>query len=132
MILYINTTSNTEMIVALYDQKKLIKLQKIKVNHNQAEKLIVAIDDLLKKNKQKLKSLQKIIVANYGSSFTALRIGVITANALGYALKIPVEAEMPNLNIEADRFKKTFLGYSIVEPRYDREPNIGLIKKPLV
>jgi len=132
MILYINTTSNKEMIVALYKKEKLVKSQKIRVDHNQAEKLIVSIDKLLKKNKHNLQSLQKIIVANYGSSFTALRIGVITANALGYALKIPVEAENANLNKPMRRRKKMFSGYDIVEPDYDREPNIGLTKKSLV
>ena len=71
--------------------------------------------------------MKKIKVENYGGSFTSLRIGVITANALAYALKIPVEA-----NSKINHKNKKFGLYSIVEPVYDREPNIGISKKMLV
>ena len=84
-----------------------------------------AIDKLLKTQKIKLSALKKIVVASYGGSFTSLRIGVITANALAYALKIPVESEM-----KTKKANKRFGRYSLVEPVYDREPNIGISKKP--
>ena len=93
MILYINTVLNDEIIIALYNKKKLIAEKKIIAPRQQAEKLLPAIDKLLKAKKIKLSELEKISVENYGGSFTALRIGVITANALAYALKIPVEAK---------------------------------------
>lgn len=125
MTLYINTTSPTEIIIALRLGQKLVASKKIKTGRAQAEKLLLAIDKLLQAQKLKLKALKKIVVANRGSSFTSLRIGVITANALAYALKIPVEAE-PKIGAKL----KNFSFYSIVEPMYDREPNIGLSKKP--
>ena len=152
MILYINTTAHDEIIIALYpdvsavgDRKKLllsplsklslskaIARQKIKAVKNQAEKLVPAISKLLQKNGVKLSALKKIIVAPRGGSFTSLRIGVITANALAYALKIPVEAE-PVIGADGKIIKiktKKFGSYSLVEPSYDREPNIGVSKKP--
>lgn len=127
MTLYINTVSSEEIIIALYDKTKLVIEKKIIAPRQQSERLIPAIDKLLKSKKIKLTDLKKIRVENYGGSFTSLRIGVITANALAYALKIPVEA-----NSKINKKNKKFGAYSIVEPVYNREPNIGISKKPLV
>lgn len=123
MTLYINTVSHDEIIIELRDRGSVLISKRISAPRKQSEKLLPAIDKLLKIKKVKLDKLTKIIVASYGGSFTSLRIGVITANALAYALNVPVEAE--------DRSKKNkeFSGYSIVEPIYDREPNIGKAKK---
>jgi len=130
MILYLNTTLPDEIIIALYRDDKiggrfgeLIAQKKIKAPRRQAEKLVPGIAKLLADKKIKLSALKKIIVANRGGSFTSLRIGVITANALAYALKIPVEAEE-----KSSRANKRFAEYSLVEPIYDREPNIGKAK----
>lgn len=124
MTLYINTTLRDEIIISLKDGDKILATKSINAPRAQAEKLLSAIDRLLKSKKIKLSDLKKIIVANYGGSFTSLRIGVITANALAYALKIPVIAE------NKVKKNKEFSSYSIVEPIYDREPNIGISKKP--
>ena len=133
MILYINTTAPDEMIIALRSGTKVIARRKIKSVRNQAEKLVPEIDALLKKNRVAPRQLKKIIVAARGGRFTSLRIGVITANALAYALKIPVEAE--EISDESGRpvviKTKKFDIYSLVEPLYDREPTIGQSKKPL-
>jgi len=136
MILYINTAAKNEMIIALRigEDSAVAKggavkksvAKKIKVNHNQAEKLLPAIGSFLKAQRVKLSDLKKIVVANRGGSFTSLRIGVITANALAYALKIPVAAEE-----KSGKKNKKFGRYSIVEPDYDREPNIGVSKSAL-
>lgn len=124
MTLYINTTNRDEIIISLKNGDKILATKNVKAPRAQAEKLLPAIDRLLKSKKIKLSDLEKIIVANYGGSFTSLRIGVITANALAYALKIPVISE------NKIKKNKEFTGYSIVEPIYDREPNIGISKKP--
>ena len=135
MNLYINTASYDEIIIALQDGAKIIAQKKIIAPRQQAEKLVPAIDRLLKTKKIKLSALKKIIVANCGGSFTSLRIGVITANALGYALKIPVVAEEKIVaktkgSVSESRLtSKKFAGYSLVEPVYDSEPNIGISKK---
>lgn len=123
MILYINTVEHNQIIIELRDGDRVLSHRKIKAPRQQAEKLLPSIDKLLKTKKIKLQQLTKIIVANYGGSFTSLRIGVITANALAYALCIPVEAEIKT------KGQKKFADYSIVEPIYDREANIGKPKK---
>lgn len=129
LTLYINTASQDEVILLIKEklesEERTIGKKKFKAGKKQAEKLLPAIDKLLKSKKVKLKDLKKIIVANQGGSFTSLRIGVVTANALGYALEIPVEAE------DDKQSTKKFSKYSIVEPRYNTEPNIGKAK-PIV
>lgn len=127
MTLYINTASHDEIIIALLSEGRVLAQKKISAARQQAEKLLPSIDQLLKTKKAKLSDLKKIVVASYGGSFTSLRIGVITANALAYALKIPVVAEEKKTGKT-----KRFSSYSIVEPVYDREPNIGKSKKKLI
>ncbi len=125
MILLINTASNKEIVIGLQNAKGKIIIKKIKVDRNQSEKLLSAINKLLIKEKIKLNNLKKIIVNNQGGSFTSLRIGVVTANALAYALGIPIESE------NGKKTKKIFSGYSIIEPIYDTAPNIGKAKMPV-
>jgi tRNA threonylcarbamoyl adenosine modification protein YeaZ len=123
MTLYINTASQAETIIALIVKDKRIVSKKFKFARHQAEKLLPTIDKLLQANKFKLADIEKIMVASHGGSFTSLRIGVVTANALGYALKVPVISE------ETGKADKIFSGYSLIEPVYDSEPNIGQPKK---
>jgi tRNA threonylcarbamoyl adenosine modification protein YeaZ len=128
MHLYINTTSSEYIIIALHLKDRVIAKRQIKVSKNQAEKLIPAIDKLLQAKQVKLSALKKIVVACQGGSFTSLRIGVITANALAYGLDIPVEAESGPLLGNLKKFGR----HCLVEPIYDRAPNIGLSKKQII
>lgn len=121
MTLTIDTSSPDLMLMTLEIDKKKYQ-SKIKASQKQAEKLLVAIIALLKRFKLDLKDLKKIRVQSEGDSFTSLRIGVLNANALAYALKIPVEA----LN---DKPALEFSGLSVVAPSYKREPNIGKPKQ---
>lgn len=124
MILYIDTTKNDLVAIALKQGSRVLAEKKFKARYRQAEKLLPEIDKMLKMKKFKLSDIKKIEVANQGGSFTSLRIGVVTANALGYALKVPVEAD--NIR-KVSRGKKIY----IVKPKYEREPNItfSLINK---
>ncbi len=116
MILYINTTPKEYMEIGLKEDDKILVMEKIPVERTQAEKLLPAVENILKKQKLKLKDLKKIEVENRGGSFTSLRIGVVTANALGYSLGIPVSG--------TDGFNKKVDGLSVVKPKYSGEPDI--------
>jgi len=94
-------------------------VKKIKSDRTQAEKLLPAIDKLLKSSKLRLRNLNGIEVENRGGSFTSLRIGVVTANALAYALNIAVIGK-GKANVVKSKKKK----FNIVGPLYDREPEI--------
>lgn len=117
MILHINTTEGHDIEVTLRDGEKQIAKKIISAKYAQAEKLLPLIDKILKSKKLSIKDVKEIEVNNSGGSFTALRIGVVTANALGYALKVSVKGEAE------DRMSKD-VKFSVVEPKYSKEPNI--------
>lgn len=125
MTLYINTILTDHILLMIAKGEETIALKKVKVNRNQAEKLLITLEKLLLENKIKLSVIKKIIVADEGGSFTSLRVGVITANALAYALKIPVIGE------SGQAISKNKLGFNLVSPKYQGEPNIGPSKNPL-
>ena len=127
--LIIDTSDKEEIKLSLEKDNQFLSSKKIKAVRSQSEKLLVSIDQFLLKNKIKISDLKEIKVASYGHSFTSLRIGVITANALGYALKIPVLSLEDKNKSSKKKMKK--LSYSIVEPVYDKEANIGVSKKPV-
>lgn len=131
--LFIDTSKATEMIIGLRSADNFLVRRKISAPRRQSEKLLPAIDRLLASRKFVLRDLRQIAVVNQGDSFTALRIGVLTANALAYALSIPVTSvnlclEEPK-NIKAQDCSKSFSGHVIVEPIYNRDANIGSAKQ---
>jgi len=90
------------MTVALGDNGKVVAKRSLKAKYKQAEKLLPAINELLVKKGcypscerdnipdnakvQKILDIQGIVVVKGPGSFTALRIGVATANALSYSI----------------------------------------------
>ena len=124
MILYINTTQINLIKISLKDKNKVIVVKKFKSHRTQAEKLLPAVEKLLKANKLKLSDLGGVEAENRGGSFTSLRIGVVTANALAYALGIPVKGQ-GGTDI---RHLRAVGRFNVVEPVYDREPEITMKK----
>ncbi|MCK5211883.1 hypothetical protein KAJ89_04230 [Candidatus Parcubacteria bacterium] len=118
MELIINTPDQEKVVVSAADKGKVLDKQEFKAKYEQAEKLLPNIDKLLKINNFKLTDIKNIKVNDKGESFSALRIGIATANALGYALNIPVT----NLKGESEEFKK--YKFNLVKPKYNKKPNI--------
>ncbi len=119
-ILYINTIkdNNTRIRLELREGEATIAEHELEAERRQAELLLPSIISLLGSKNLGLKDLGGIIVENSGGSFTSLRIGIVTANTLGYALGIPVRGTHPTAEDDGDR------GYSIVLPVYDKPPHI--------
>lgn len=88
MILNIDTTKREQIILGLYDGR-VLKCFEFETQY-QSEDLLVAIDGILKDNKLELKDLKTILVDCGPGSFTGVRVGVTTANTLGWTLNIPV------------------------------------------
>ena len=121
MIIFIDTTKE-ESTIALCDDKNIIIDKTVwtsKADHT--DKVLVALDQLFKKNKVEKSDLQKIIVDNSDGSYTALRVGVTIANFLGYSLDIPVEAL--NQKDQEKNFTQAVL------PKYSMEPKITIKKQ---
>lgn len=127
MVLFINTnTTNNDAVEIVLKRRdgSVLASKKFKARFKQTEKLLPAIEKLLKVKKLRLSDIKKIEVANSGGSFTSLRIGVVTANALAYALKIPVAANHGTSEIVRSGRRS----FKIVEPIYGREPEITVKK----
>lgn len=90
MKLYINTGSNGKTIIKLDD---LESVKNSRVQHSQV--VLPIIKKLLKRKRAKISDITKIEVFTGPGSFTGLRVGVAIANALGFALKIPVNGKNP-------------------------------------
>ena len=93
MVLKIDSTERNEIRVELVDNKSNLKdilIQKQKLG---SQVLLPMIVKILKKNELNLKDLTAIEVNCGPGSFTGTRVGVSVANALGFALNIPVNGK---------------------------------------
>lgn len=118
MILIIDTTEKDLVIISFVDKDKTYQ-QKIRAHYQQAEKLLPSIVKMMSKLKITWSDIKEIKAQSKGGGFSSLRIGVLTANALAYALRIPVRS-LNNSDLIS------FGGVQVVKPEYQSEPNIGL------
>jgi len=132
MILIINTCFGNALEIILASNKDKFQVKKAE-GKKQAEMLLPEIKKLLKKNKTSLKDLKGIGVVRGPGGFTAVRIGVATANALAYGRQIPViGVTTADFKDNSDLVKKLFIKLTAkktslaVLPYYDREPNITI------
>jgi tRNA threonylcarbamoyl adenosine modification protein YeaZ len=103
-----------------------------KAYQKQAELLLVVLDKLLKQSKLKLAEIQGIIVVKGPGSFTGTRIGVSTANALAFALDIPIlgiKKEDLSLSKVVGKYSKKIKSKKPILPIYSSPPNITKKKK---
>lgn len=92
VLLFIDTSSNQEISVGLeIDGEK--DVQREKIGREKAQVVLPLVQKLLEKYTLKLVDISSIEVNVGPGSFTGLRVGVSIANALGYALKIPVNGK---------------------------------------
>lgn len=106
--IYIDTTDNTKVLVRLMiDNQEFAKEKKVEARS--AQLVLPLIDELLKEHSLMPKDLEKIEVNVGPGSFTGVRVGVSIANALAFALQIPVnETQITN-------------GQTLIEPVYENE-----------
>jgi tRNA A37 threonylcarbamoyladenosine modification protein TsaB len=122
MTLFIDTLEKNFLNLAIKknDGKFLVK-RRIKTKNNQIEKMLNILNKVLNQNGLKLTDLKKIEVKNGEGSFTSLRVGIIIANALAYALNIGV--------VDNKGKSKKIEDFSIVEPKYSFDVQYALPKK---
>jgi tRNA threonylcarbamoyladenosine biosynthesis protein TsaB len=118
MNLIINTAENNKISLSFLDGDILLDQISIESRLTQAERLLPLLDEVLRKNNKKLTDVEGVGVVNQGEGFTSLRIGVVTANGLAYALGVPLFSVNNVGEIDYGDFK-------VVKPIYSREPNIN-------
>lgn len=103
MKLKLDSTDSKNITVQLLDGNKVVS----KLTENQkvgSQVLLPMIDKILKKNKLTPSQIKSIEVNPGPGSFTGTRVGTSIANALGFALNVPVNGKKGK----------------IVEPVYDK------------
>lgn len=93
MVLYINTKEQSKISVALKKDGKIIKTLAIQ-NKFGSQVLLSLIKKIID-----VKFLTAVEVETGPGSFTGLRVGVAVANALGFALNIPVNNKKMETNL---------------------------------
>ena len=83
-------TCNSNIIIGLLKDNKLIDNSSFKNDNNLSEKLLPMIKDLLEKNNIKINSINKIYISIGPGSFTGIRIGVTVAKTIAWALNIDI------------------------------------------
>ncbi len=126
MILFLDTSDYNQATIALIG-REVIKHEFQTVTLS--EKLPPEIKKFLKKQGSNLRQLKKIAVVVGPGGFSRIRTAVAVANALAYGLKIPVvpitKDKLPSDLLELHKFPSQ----KMVQPVYDREPNITAPKK---
>ena len=126
MILFIDT-SKAETKIALYKQEQLLAEKVWFSAKNQSEELLYEIDQLIKCSKIDKTDLKQILVIAGPGSYTGLRVGLSTANALAVTLNIKINSIKSGIKMETlrkvlndneDQFSKAIM------PVYTRQPKI--------
>lgn len=125
MYLYLNTTERDSFRVALIDKGVVKKDKTISSARAHSEKLLKTIHQLLVQTKKSVKDIAGIAVVAGPGSFTSLRVGITTANALSYALAIPAQGVKPNCELSRVEFLfKKKKSSNIILPEYGQLPHI--------
>jgi tRNA threonylcarbamoyl adenosine modification protein YeaZ len=78
--------------VALFQGGELVERVSLATESGSARNLMPAIDSLLGGQKLRARQLEMVSLAHGPGSFTGLRVGVSTAKAFGFALRVPLIA----------------------------------------
>lgn len=128
MTLFIDTSDFNNLKFALITKTE-IKEFTAAVAFNENYKTNEFLEKFLKKSKATPKQISKVIVCSGPGSFTGIRVGVSLAQALGFALGIPMAA-MPKSKVPTDLKKLLAIkGSKTLLVNYGQKPNITKKKK---
>lgn len=92
MIVLTIRTDKPEAEIGLYRGSEIVACETWLAHRQLAETLHIKIRQLLLKTSKQLVDIEAIACYAGPGSFTGLRIGLTVANALAYALEIPIKA----------------------------------------
>lgn len=123
-------TDNPTAEIGLFKDGKRLNYYTWEANRNLAKELLQTIQDLLQAEKADWKDVSGVVVFKGPGSFTGLRIGITTANALAYGRNVPVVGELGEDWLQAG-IERVSAGKNdrIVLPHYGAEAHITPPKK---
>ncbi|MFC1653661.1 hypothetical protein ACFL1M_02340 [Patescibacteria group bacterium] len=104
MKLFLNTSDNLKTIVKLDDNN-----YEFEYKSPRDQNVMGALLDSLENEQKDLTNITEVEVFTGPGSFTGLRVGISIANALSFALNIPINGEKAG---------------TVINPYYGKEPNI--------
>lgn len=131
MLLFIDTTDFHNLrlaIVTTVNNTVSVREFATAVAFNENYKTNEFVEKFLKQQKVQPKDLKKIMVCSGPGSFTGIRVGVSLAQALGFALNIPVIV-VPKNKVPEDLKKLPTIKTSGAKLNYGQKPNITVAKK---
>lgn len=134
MILVVNTAGEIASLAA-YDKELLAEIS-WGTGKTLSGDLLGKLDELMKDAGAKIKNLTGIVAYSGPGSFTGLRIGISTVNAIAYTLDIPIVGVSGVIAISElfidGRKKLDGLGNNFngpLEPFYGAPPSVTIAKK---
>ncbi|KKR76431.1 MAG: hypothetical protein UU21_C0010G0014 [Candidatus Levybacteria bacterium GW2011_GWA2_40_8] len=88
-VISINTTDSKKIEVGLQIKEKEDRVVE-EIENRSSQRVLLLIDFLLRQNKLSISEIDEIRVSSGPGSFTGIKVGVSIANALGFALGVPV------------------------------------------
>lgn len=128
MTLFIDTTDFHHLNFALVSDDVVSTFTR-EVAFNENFKTNEYLQQFLKKQKVAIENIKKIVVCSGPGSFTGIRVGVSMAQALGFALNIPVRAITKNKIPHDLRKLESLKATHALTLHYGQKPNITKPKK---
>lgn len=94
-------TDKPESELGLFDDQTKLDYEVWQAHRQLGTTIHLKIDELLNRNGKALHDLQGIVCFKGPGSFTGLRIGLTVANALAYALSVPIVSKVDPQWLEA-------------------------------
>lgn len=139
MVLFIDTTDGKTVLLAFVDRRgRCVAKRRLRAWYRQTQVVLPAIDRLRQTLKLPLSSLKGLMVVSGPGPFTALRVGVLTANTIAWALQLPLVgirtaagATFETLTTQGLGKLKNVTAPTIVVPYYGQAPNVTISHKRL-
>lgn len=125
MLILTIRTDKPEAEIGLFNNQTKLAYISWQAHRELSSTIHLKIKEMLGQNKLELKDLRGIVVFKGPGSFTGLRIGISVANALAYALNIPILASATDdwVNIGVSRLMNN-QNEQMALPEYGCEPHI--------
>ena len=137
MLLLINTADPATSTIALgEDDGRVLASHVGPSRRGERDALLSAVERCLRRARRSLPDVRGVAVVTGPGPFSGLRAGIATANAIGFALGVPVvgmsatDAPTPKAfaATAAERFRGARVG-AFVAPEYGAEPHITIKRK---